>query len=65
MLVGTAAALHAPHRLSIDGDHVLSDLSERFAVTSAGARTPPRPRPVASRMTAPLTVANNRQSASR
>ena len=32
MLVGgTAAALHARHRLSVDGDHVLSDLRERFA----------------------------------
>jgi len=27
---GTAAALHAHHRLSLDGDHVLSDLRERF-----------------------------------
>jgi hypothetical protein len=27
---GTAAALHARHRLSVDGDHVLSDLRERF-----------------------------------
>ena len=27
---GTAAALHAGHRLSIDGDHVLSDLRARF-----------------------------------
>jgi hypothetical protein len=27
---GTAAALHARHRLSLDGDHVLSDLRERF-----------------------------------
>jgi hypothetical protein len=27
---GTAAALHARHRLSADGDHVLSDLRERF-----------------------------------
>jgi len=27
---GTAAALHAQHRLSVDGDHVLSDLRERF-----------------------------------
>jgi hypothetical protein len=27
---GTAAALHAQHRLSVDGDHVLTDLRERF-----------------------------------
>lgn len=28
---GTAAALHAGHRISIDADHVLPDLKERFA----------------------------------
>mgnify|MGYP001160700822 CR=1 FL=1 len=27
---GTAAALHAEHRVSLDGDHVLTDLGERF-----------------------------------
>ena len=27
---GTAAALHAGHRISMDGDHVVSDLKERF-----------------------------------
>jgi len=27
---GTAAALHAGHRVSFDGDHVLEDLRERF-----------------------------------
>ena len=27
---GTAAALHAGHRLSLDGDHVLADLRDRF-----------------------------------
>jgi hypothetical protein len=27
---GTAAALHARHRISMDGDHVLHDLRERF-----------------------------------
>ncbi len=27
---GTAAALHAGHRVSMDGDHVLADLRERF-----------------------------------
>lgn len=28
---GAAAALHAGHRVSLDDDHVLSDLTERFA----------------------------------
>jgi hypothetical protein len=27
---GTAAALHAGHRISLDGDHVLEDLAERY-----------------------------------
>jgi len=27
---GTAASLHAGHRVSLDGDHVLTDLRERF-----------------------------------
>ncbi len=27
---GTAAAIHAGHRLSLDGDHVLANLAERF-----------------------------------
>ncbi|MSO61901.1 MAG: hypothetical protein EXQ50_07410 [Acidobacteria bacterium] len=27
---GTAAAVHAGHRVSLDGDHVLNDLRERF-----------------------------------
>lgn len=27
---GTAAAIHAQHRISMDGDHVLQDLRERF-----------------------------------
>lgn len=27
---GTAAALHAGHRVSLDGDHVEEDLRERF-----------------------------------
>lgn len=27
---GTAAALHAGHRISLDGDHVLTDLAPRF-----------------------------------
>jgi hypothetical protein len=30
VLVGGTSALHAGHRLSMDGDHVLSDLRERF-----------------------------------
>ena len=29
---GTAAALHAGHRLSLDDDHVVGDLRERFSV---------------------------------
>jgi hypothetical protein len=32
---GTAAALHAGHRVSMDGDHVLTDLRERFDETLA------------------------------
>lgn len=27
---GTAAALHAEHRVSLDGDHVVTDLKGRF-----------------------------------
>jgi hypothetical protein len=27
---GTAAAIHAGHRVSLDGDHVLADLRDRF-----------------------------------
>src|SRR5437870_11810392 len=27
---GTAAAIHGQHRISMDGDHVLEDLRERF-----------------------------------
>lgn len=30
MVGGTAAALHAGHRTSMDGDHVLADLRDRF-----------------------------------
>jgi hypothetical protein len=29
---GTAAALHAGHRLSVDHDHVVADLRDRFAI---------------------------------
>ena len=32
---GTAAAFHARHRLSIDHDHVVTDLSDRFEVVLA------------------------------
>lgn len=50
---GTASALHAGHRLSFDHDHVLTDLTERYAqvveaveasegwVTSVRASSPP------------------------
>lgn len=50
---GTAAALHARHRVSFDHDHVLADLAERYAeileaveasdgwVTSVRASSPP------------------------
>lgn len=50
---GTASALHAGHRLSLDHDHVLADLTERYAeiveaveasegwVTSVRASSPP------------------------
>lgn len=30
LIGGTAAALHAEHRVSLDGDHVLRDLRDRF-----------------------------------
>jgi hypothetical protein len=30
LIGGTAAALHAEHRVSLDGDHVLTDLRDRF-----------------------------------
>lgn len=33
---GTAAALHAGHRISLDGDHVLADLKDRFDEILAG-----------------------------
>jgi hypothetical protein len=32
---GTASALHAKHRISLDADHVLTDLSRRFEVVLA------------------------------
>ncbi len=49
---GTAAALHAGHRVSLDGDHVLTDLRERFddvladLEAAAGWRTSRVRRPV-------------------
>lgn len=49
---GTAAAVHAGHRLSMDDDHVLRDLRERFSSvlsqleTVAGWRTARTTRPV-------------------
>jgi hypothetical protein len=49
---GSAAAVHAGHRLSIDGDHVLQDLRDRFdqvlasLETAAGWRTERVQRPV-------------------
>ncbi len=49
---GTAAALHARHRTSMDGDHVLTDLRERFAEVladleaAAGWQTAREQRPV-------------------
>jgi hypothetical protein len=36
---GTAAALHAAHRVSFDGDHVVSDLSDRFDQVLADLET--------------------------
>ena len=49
---GTAAAIHAGHRLSMDGDHVLEDLRDRFnevlaaLEAAAGWRTERIQRPV-------------------
>jgi hypothetical protein len=49
---GTAAALHAGHRRSLDGDHVIGDLRERFdeilasLEAAAGWRTARVQRPV-------------------
>ena len=40
---GTAAALHARHRLSVDGDHVLGDLRERFDEVLASTERVQRP----------------------
>lgn len=43
---GTAAALHAAHRRSMDGDHVLEDLRARFDEVAAGWQTARVQRPV-------------------
>jgi len=49
---GTAAALHARHRVSLDGDHVLTDLKDRFdqiladLESAAGWKTSRTRRPV-------------------
>jgi hypothetical protein len=49
---GTAAAIHAGHRVSMDGDHVLADLRERYdevlaaLEAAAGWRTERLQRPV-------------------
>jgi hypothetical protein len=49
---GTAAAIHAGHRVSVDGDHVLADLRERYdevlaaLEAAAGWRTERLQRPV-------------------
>jgi hypothetical protein len=49
---GTAAAIHARHRVSLDGDHVMEDLRDRFdevlaaLETAAGWRTERVQRPV-------------------
>jgi hypothetical protein len=51
---GTAAVLHAGHRVSLDGDHVLSDLRDHFdevlaaLETAAGWTTARVQRPVLS-----------------
>lgn len=38
---GTAAALHAGHRISLDGDHVIGDLRERFEEVLARLESTP------------------------
>lgn len=49
---GTAAAIHAGHRVSMDGDHVIDDLRERFDAvlatleSAAGRQTERIQRPV-------------------
>jgi hypothetical protein len=52
---GTAASLHARHRVSLDGDHVLRDLRERFDDFLATARLEGIPTGIRQlRRTAPL-----------
>jgi len=41
VLVGGPAALHAGHRRSLDGDHVLEDLRPRFDEVLAALERPP------------------------
>jgi hypothetical protein len=58
---GTAAAVHARHRLSMDGDHVLEDLRDRFDTVlatleaAAGWQTERIQRPVLSQLDGILT----------
>jgi hypothetical protein len=57
---GTAAALHAAHRVSADGDHVLEDLRERFddvlaRLEAAAGWTTSRPTLILGQMDGMLT----------
>ena len=51
---GAAAAIHAGHRLSVDGDHVLPDLRERFDQVVASLEAEPGWR--TSRLRRPVLV---------